>query len=159
MGAAAPKTKEMQADPLEEELGKLMAELDILATRQDGLSELVKARKSRAQAILNELGKRSIKTDHGTCFFTPKRSFTTDQEKAAKLPKKVLVQGFKASGPLVDACAKKGVDLKGAVTIGVYETFTYSRPRGKQAEAFRKEAVTRSMQEAEEKMAEIMENI
>lgn len=160
MGAAAPKTKpEMQADPLVEELETLMAELDILATRQDGLAGLVKARKSRAQAILNELGKRSVKNDHGTCFFTPKRSFTTDAEKATKLPKKVLVQGFKASGPLVDACAKRGVDLKGAVTIGVYETFTYSRPRGKQAEAFRKEAVTRSMQEAEEKMSEIMENI
>lgn len=144
---------------MEDELAQLMAEMEIISTRQDSLERLLKARRDRAQAILNELGKRSIKDDHGTCFFTPKRTFETDQEKAAKLPKKVLVQGFNATASLVDACAKKGIDLKGSVTIGVYETFTYARPRGKKAEAFRKEAVARSMQEAEEKIAEIMENI
>lgn len=137
----------------------LMCELEVLGQRADALEEMIKARKTRLQAVLNERGLRSAENEYGSCYFSPKRTFEVVPEKVKSLPKKVLLEGFKPSAKLVDACAASGVDLKGAVTIGVYECFSYSPPKGKAAAALRKQAITRSMQEAEEKMAEIMERL
>jgi hypothetical protein len=139
---------------------KLMKELNILTDRRDAIEAMIKARKTRLKGLMNDAGERCSESEWGTAAFKPKRSFTVEApEKLSKFKKSVLIEGFKPSAKLVDALAKRGTSIKGIITVGVNETFEYSRPKGKEAEARRKEAVARSMQEAEAKVAEILERI
>lgn len=158
MGQAAKK-RVKEPLTLEEEREKVMRELEILGNRADAISKMAEVRKKRLKELMNQLGHRNNTNDYGQCFFQAKRTVSVNHALAKKLPKKILLEGFKPTVAMVDACAKKGTDLKGAVTVGAYESFTYSRPKGKEAEARRKEAIARSMQEAEEKVSAIMERI
>jgi len=144
----------------DEEKAKLLKELAVLTDRKDAIEEMIKARKVRLKTLMNEDGERTLEGEWGAAAFKPKRAFSIEDRAALKKFKKdVLIEGFKPTAKLVDALGKRGISVKGVITIGVNETFEYSRPRGKEAQARRKEAIARSMQEAEEKVAEIVERI